>query len=133
MTITATLTQSNTHLNRAFGSHLETAGGAKTITVGFMPRRVKWVDETNLHSWEWFSGMANGTSLRTDGSTKARTLNTAEAAISIAQDTAITDYITTGVALVGGYRPAVQKGTYVVSIAAAVAAASAQCRFEIVE
>ena len=125
MTITATLYQSNVELGRAWGAHLDTAGGAKTITVGFKPRRVKWFDETNLHSWEWFDGMANGTTLKTHGSTQARTLDTTDVGISVAQDTA------QGALTATAYMPALAKGSYVVSIAAAIAAASAQCRFEV--
>jgi hypothetical protein len=129
MTITETLYQSNTQLNRAFGAHKDTAESpaAKTISVGFMPRRVRWLDETTLDSWEWISGMANGTTLKTDGTTQARTLNTANAAISIVRDG------TQGSLLADSYKPAMEKGSYAITIAAAAIAASSQCRFEVFE
>lgn len=119
MAITATLSQSNFALNAAFGRHLDDAGtpALKTLTVGFLPRKVRWVNLTDRIEWEWMTGQANGTTLKTVAA-GTRTLDTGDAAISVAS-------ADTGVA------PVTVKGTYDVTIAAAVILQSKQYAFEI--
>lgn len=126
MTITATQYQSNVALECSYGAHLDDAGSpaAKAITVGFLPRKVRWINATDRITWEWQYGMANGTTLK-QAANGDRTLDTGDAAISVAQDTAQSSYITSA------YKPVLEKGTYVVTIAAAVITQNKQNYFEI--
>ena len=132
MAITATQYTSNTQLNRAYGLYLDSAASpaAAVLTVGFNPRYVRYVDSTNQVKWEWFYGMANGTSVkRSNGN--VGTLNTADVAVTVAQDTA---QGTQSQALgSGAYNPAIQKGSYTVTIGAALILQNAQGFYEIRE
>ena len=119
MTITATLKQSNVVLNDASGRHLDDAAtpALKAITIGFLPRKVRWVNLTDRIEWEWMTGQANGPTLKTVAA-GTRTLDTVDVAISVASaDT--------------GAAPVTVKGTYVVTIAAAVILQNKQYAFEI--
>lgn len=108
MAITATLANRGVLFNYAQGTHLDTATTpvAKTISVGFLPTKVRWVNATDRIEHEWVTGNANGTTLKTVAA-GTRTLDTADVAISVASaDT--------------GLAPVKEKGTYVITIAAAV-------------
>lgn len=119
MAITATSFQSNGVASFMGGRHLDDAAtpAAKTITCGFEPRKVRWVNLTDRIEWEWVQGNADGTTLKTVAA-GTRTLDTADVAISVAE----TD---TGAA------PAKIKGTMKVTIAAAVILQNKQYAFEI--
>lgn len=83
MTITKSQTEPFGAVERAQGRFLDTVGGtAVLINVGFVPRYFRWTDLTSLTQWEWFEGMANGTTLKTVIA-GTRTLNTADVAISL--------------------------------------------------
>ena len=127
MTITSTTVESNVALNRLSGSFLDTGTpDAVVIDVGFLPRYVKWVNTTTAVMWEWFTGMANGTTLKTS-SAGAKTLDTADVAISIAQTVA------QGALTADAYLPVRVKGSFQVTVAAAIISASDQCYYEIRE
>ena len=129
MAITATQSQSNVQLNQSFGSHIDTAStpALKTITVGFNPRYVKYVDATNRIQWEWYSGMANGTTVKTVAAGTV-TLDTGNAAISV--DSAV---VTSTYADTGKVSPVSLKGDWIITIAAAAITQNAQGYFEILE
>lgn len=85
MAITATQTMHPASVNnRAQGRHLDDAGtpALKTITLGFTPRYVLWLNETDRVSHEWFEGMADGTTLKT-AANGTRTLDTADVGIDV--------------------------------------------------
>ena len=77
--------------NRANGSYLDDAGtpAAATITPGFLPRYFAWHSTTGRISYEWFEGMASGTTLKTVAN-GTRTLDTADAAIQVASTGIVT-------------------------------------------
>ena len=121
MAITATLVQSNVVLNVSQGTHLDDAvsPAAKTISVGFLPRKVRWVNATDRIEYEWVTGNANGTTLKTVAA-GTRTLDTADVAISVAS-------VKTGTA------PVESKATFLVTIGAAAILQSKVNYFEIYE
>lgn len=49
----------------AFGATAITAADSVVITVGFKPRRVRWVNLTDRVEGEWFEGMAADSCLKT--------------------------------------------------------------------
>lgn len=53
--------------NLARGRYLDSAAtpAAVTLTVGFLPRAVKWVNLTDRIQYEWYEGMAANTTLKT--------------------------------------------------------------------
>jgi len=98
MAITSTQTKAPASVfNKAQGSYLDSAGtpAAATITVGFLPRYFAWHSTTGRISYEWFEGMAAGTSLKTVAN-GTRTLDTADVAISVAA----TGIVTIGAAVI---------------------------------
>lgn len=66
------------------GSYLDDAASpaAAEITLGFTPRYFAWHNVTDRITYEWFEGMANGTTLKTVAA-GTRTLDTGDAAISV--------------------------------------------------
>ena len=91
MAITATQTKNPASVyNHARGRHLDDAGtpALKTITLGFLPRYVRWLDDTSRVMWEWYEGMADGTTLKT-AAAGTRTLDTADVGITV-NDAALT-------------------------------------------
>jgi len=128
MTITATLTQSNVVLQRAYGTHLDDAAtpALKVVTVGFQPAKVTILNETDRISYEWYSDMANGTALKTVAA-GTRTLDTTDVSISVAQTPAqqTPPYTATG------YKPVIEKGTFNVTFAAAILLQNKQYTFVI--
>lgn len=88
MTITATQNSPHQAHNRATGRYLDDAASpaAAALTLGFTPRKVKWHNLTDRISYEWFEGMANGTTLKTVAA-GTRTLDTADVAISVSGGT----------------------------------------------
>jgi hypothetical protein len=131
MTITATLYQSNTHLNQAFGAHFDDAAqpAAKTISVGFMPRKVRYLNATDSIEFEWLFGMAATKTLKTVAN-GTRTLDTGTA-ITVSEATATLDSDL-------NLKPTQTKATYVVTIAGYSSGAgpilqNKQGYFEIVE
>lgn len=126
MTITATLVAANVVPNFVQGTHLDDAAtpALKTVTVGFLPRKIRWVNLTDRTQYEWVTGNANGTTLKTVAAGTV-TLDTADVAISVANDTAQSSYITSA------YKPVLEKGTYVVTIAAAAILQNKVNSFEI--
>lgn len=88
--MTITSVQSNMPLGQAkytTGSWLDNVASpaAAVINLGWNPRYFKWLDATNRVQWEWFDGMAQGTSLKTVAA-GTRTLDTADTAFLIAQE-----------------------------------------------
>ena len=57
---------------------------AQSVTLGFNPRYVKAVNVNNLKMYEWFYGMAAGTSLDTGNH------DTAQIAVNAADDPVVT-------------------------------------------
>ncbi len=91
MAITSTQTKAPASaFNRAQGSYIDTAGtpAAADLTVGFIPRYVAWHSTTGRISYEWFEGMAAGTTLKTVAN-GTRTLDTADVAISVSATTGV--------------------------------------------
>mgnify|MGYP003395193154 CR=1 FL=1 len=120
MAITATLKNKGSVLNYVQGTHLDDAGSpaAKTISIGFLPTKVRWVNSTDRVEYEWVTGNANGTTLKSVAN-GTRTLDTADVAISVASaDT--------------GSSPVTVKGTYVVTIAAAAILQNKVNYFEVI-
>jgi len=121
MAITATRKDSNMTLNQAYGRHLDDAAtpAAKSISVGFAPRKITWTNLTDRISWVWEDGMASGTTLK-QAANGDRTLDTGDVAIALT---------TTA----GGTAPVTTKPTFTVTIAAAVIVQNKQYSFEILE
>ena len=91
MAITSTQSKAPASIiNKAQGSYLDDAGtpAAASLTVGFIPRYVAWHSTTGRISYEWFEGMAAGTTLKTVAN-GTRTLDTADAAISVSATTGV--------------------------------------------
>ena len=110
MTITATLYQSNVALNQAYGAHLDDAAqpAAKTITIGFNPRKVRVLNATDRIEYEWQSGMAATYTLKiaADGT---RTLDSGTIISVDATNAALTDSD-------GNLKPSQPKATWVVTV-----------------
>jgi len=51
-------------------------------TLGYSPQYVCWLNATDRIQYEWYKGMANGTTLKTVAA-GTRTLDTADVAISV--------------------------------------------------
>jgi hypothetical protein len=90
MAITSAVELSPTHKNVAAGSFIDTGTVKKSaFNLGFRPKYIKLVNATDRTIYEWFEGMASGTTLKiiADGTV---TLDTGDAAIAVAaKDTAI--------------------------------------------
>ena|SRR3990167_6237614 len=73
------------------GSLLDDAAtpAAVTLTPGFTPVYVAWINVTDRITWEWFTGAADGTTLKT-AAAGTRTLDTADVAITVNDDDTIT-------------------------------------------
>lgn len=54
-------------INKAQGRYLDSAAtpAAATLTVGFLPREVKWINLTDRITYEWYEGMAADTTIKT--------------------------------------------------------------------
>lgn len=83
MTITASQLNDNGASFRAQGRHFDDAAtpGALVLDAGFAPRYISWENLTDSIKWEWYAGMAAGTSIKTVA-VGTRTLDTADVAIS---------------------------------------------------
>lgn len=91
MAITSTQSKAPASVhNKAQGSYLDSAASpaAATITPGFLPRYFAWHSTTGRISYEWFEGMAAGTTLKTVAA-GTRTLDTADAAITVNATTGV--------------------------------------------
>ena len=119
MTITASSFKTSGVVNYEIGRHFDDAAtpALKAITVGFSPKKVRWVNLTDRIEWEWQVGVANGTSLKTVAA-GTRTLDTADVAISVMDAST-------------GSAPTVVKGANVVTIAAAVILQNKQYQYEV--
>ncbi len=84
MAITSTQDNGQAEARNASGSHFDDAASpaAATITLGFTPKYFAWHNVTGRISYEWFSGAANGTTLKTVAA-GTRTLDTVDVAISV--------------------------------------------------
>jgi hypothetical protein len=84
MAITSSQSNNDGILRRATGAHLDDAASpaAVTLTLGFTPKYVLWLNATDRDGWEWFDGMADGTTLKTVAA-GTRTLDTSDAAIDV--------------------------------------------------
>lgn len=84
MAITSTQKNGRNLEPTASGSFLDNAASpaAAILTLGFSPRYVRWVNETDRIEYEWFDGDTNGTTLKTVAA-GTRTLDTADVAISV--------------------------------------------------
>ena len=91
MAITQSQTNSDGVVRLTTGSHLDDAAtpALLTITPGYTPRYVRFVNATDRIEWEWFEGAADGTTLKTVAA-GTRTLDTADAAITVNDDDTIT-------------------------------------------
>lgn len=84
MAITSTQSDSDIATRNVEGAYLDSAGtpAAAALTLGFSPKYVCWLNATDRIQYEWYSGMANGTTLKTVAA-GTRTLDTADVAISV--------------------------------------------------
>jgi hypothetical protein len=84
MAITSTQEDSPVAIRNVEGAFLDSAGtpAAATITLGFNPQYFCWLNATDRIQYEWYKGMANGTTLKTVAA-GTRTLDTGDAAISV--------------------------------------------------
>jgi hypothetical protein len=84
MTITKSYFDDNGAGHRAQGRRFDDAStpGDVEIEVGFSPRYFAWINLTDRIKWEWFEGMAAGTTLKTAANGDA-TLDTGDVAISV--------------------------------------------------
>jgi hypothetical protein len=84
MAITSTQVDPDVAIRNNGGAWLDSAGtpAAAAITLGFTPKYVCWLNATDRIQYEWYSGMANGTTLKTVAA-GTRTLDTADVAISV--------------------------------------------------
>jgi len=57
------------------GSYLDSAGGAASLTLGFEPRKIEVVNETDRVTWEWYKGQATANGIAT-AAAGTRTLET---------------------------------------------------------
>lgn len=91
MAITSTQKNGKGIVRNATGAFLDTAGtpAAASLNLGFIPRYVKWLNATDRIQYEWFDGMAAGTTLKTVAA-GTRTLDTGDAAISVGTDGTVT-------------------------------------------
>lgn len=90
MAITSALRLTPTHQNSAAGAFYDDGTVKKSaINLGFRPRYIKLVNATDRTVYEWFEGMASGTTLKAVA-TGVLTLDTVDAAIAVgAADTPI--------------------------------------------
>lgn len=84
MAIVSTQDNGSDVTRNSSGSYLDDAGtpAAAAITLGFTPKYFAWHNVTDRISYEWFSGNANGTTLKTVAA-GTRTLDTSDVAISV--------------------------------------------------
>ena len=84
MAITSSQEDSPVAIRNVEGAYLDSAGtpAAATITLGFNPQYFCWLNATDRIQYEWYKGMANGTTLKTVAA-GTRTLDTADVAISV--------------------------------------------------
>src|SRR3990167_3782872 len=87
MAITSTQRNMEGIGREASGSFLDDAGtpAAANITLGFTLTYFAWHSTTVCISYEWFDGMADGTTLKTVAN-GTRTLDTADVAIDVDGD-----------------------------------------------
>ena len=91
MAITSSTKSSPTHKNAAYGAFIDTGTVKKSAFVlGFRPRYIKLVNATDRTIYEWFEGMASGTTLKTVAAGTV-TLDTGDAAIAVAAEGAHID------------------------------------------
>jgi hypothetical protein len=82
MAITGTNRIANGVINHAQGSFLDTGTVKKSIVaLGFVPKYVKLVNATDRTIYEWFDGMAAGTTLKTVAAGTV-TLDTSDVALT---------------------------------------------------
>jgi hypothetical protein len=67
-----------------FGADSITAADSVVITVGFKPRRVRWVNLTDRVEIEWFEGMTANNCLKTVAN-GTRTLETTNGGITVGE------------------------------------------------
>lgn len=91
MAITATQENGRGITRHATGAYLDSAGtpAAATITLGFVPRYFQWLNATDRIGYEWYNGMAAGTTLKSVAA-GTRTLDTGDAAITVNTDGTVT-------------------------------------------
>lgn len=72
------------------GRYLDDAANpaAASLTSGFIPRKVRWVNDTDRVEHEWVEGRAAGTTVKT-AANGTRTLDTNDAAISVDSTTGV--------------------------------------------
>lgn len=121
MAITATAVRSNFALNVIQGTLTDTAAtpALYTVTCGFVPRKVVFKNLTDRTQYEWTTGNANGTALKTVAAGTV-TLDTADVSISV--DSALT-----------GTAPVQFKADTVITFAAAIIIQNKVNEFEIYE
>ena len=91
MAITSSTKTSPTHKNAVYGAFIDTGTVKKSaIKLGFRPRYIKLVNATDRTIYEWFEGMASGTTLKTVA-VGTVTLDTGDAAIAVAAEGAYID------------------------------------------
>lgn len=93
MAITKSYSDSNgANIHSAQGRYLDDAAtpALAVIEVGFKPRYFVWENLTDRIKWEWYEGMAAGTTIKTVAA-GTRTLDTADVAISPAADSGSQD------------------------------------------
>lgn len=91
MAITSSTKSSPTHKNAAYGAFIDTGAVKKSaVVLGFRPRYIKLVNATDRTIYEWYEGMASGTTLKTVAAGTV-TLDTTDAAIAVAAEGAYID------------------------------------------
>lgn len=84
MAITSTQEDSPITTRGVEGAFLDSAASpaAAALTLGFSPQYVCWENATDRIKYEWYKGMANGTTLKTVAA-GTRTLDTTDVGISV--------------------------------------------------
>lgn len=91
MAITSSIKSSPTHKNSAYGAFLDNGTVKKSaVKLGFRPRYIRLINATDRTAYEWFEGMASGTTLKTVAAGTV-TLDTGDAAIAVAAEGASID------------------------------------------
>jgi hypothetical protein len=91
MAITSTQENGTPIVRKTRGAYLDSAGtpAAATLTLGYTPYYVMWLNATDRIQYEWYEGMAAGTTLKTVAA-GTRTLDTADVAITVNTDGTVT-------------------------------------------
>lgn len=101
MTITSTKRDGRSLEPTTSGSYFDDAASpaAAVLTLGYIPRYVRFINVTDRIEYEWFEGTVNGTTLKTVAA-GTRTLDTADVAISVSSANQSAGVVTIGAAAI---------------------------------